>query len=221
MIDLIVSKLLILPGILIGLSVHEFAHAYVAYKLGDDSQRFQGRLTLDPTKHIDPIGFLFLLLVGFGWAKPVMVNSRMFKNPRRDDTLVSLAGPLMNLITAIFFTIVLGFIYYFTLSSRTITNQAVDILITIVHYIVRINLVLMAFNLIPIPPLDGHHIVGNIFGAPVWNFYYKYADMLRLGLMILIIVNGVGIILNPIVNESFNFLFNTMADIVNSLLQTL
>lgn len=218
MIDFIVSKLLVLPGILIGLSVHEFAHAYVAYKLGDDSQRFQGRLTLDPTKHIDPVGFLFLLILGFGWAKPVMINSRMFKKPRRDDTLVSLAGPLMNLITAVLFTVILGVVYYFALSSGVIDNQAIDILITIIQLIVRINLVLMAFNLIPIPPLDGHHIVGNIFGAPVWNFYYKYADMLRLGLMLLIIVNGIAIFLNPVVNGTFEFLFNTMAKIVNSLL---
>ncbi len=210
MIDLIVDKLLILPGILIGLSVHEFAHAFVAYKLGDDSQRFQGRLTLDPTKHIDPIGFLFLLLVGFGWAKPVMVNSRNFKKPRRDDSLVSLAGPLMNLITAVLFTVILGIVIFFVKNS----NQVIEIVITILTGIIQINLVLMVFNLIPIPPLDGHHILGNIVGAPLWNFYYKYADMLRVGLMLLIIVGGTSIIISPVVNNIYSFLIDTMFKVI-------
>ncbi len=214
MIDIIVSKLLILPGILIGLSVHEFAHAYVAYKLGDDSQRFQGRLTLDPTKHIDPLGFLFLLLVGFGWAKPVMVNSRMFKNPQRDDSLVSVAGPLMNLITAILFTVILGLVLIFIPNSSQIT----DIVITIITGIIQINLVLMVFNLIPIPPLDGHHIFGNIFGAPVWNFYYKYADMLRIGLMLLIILGGTSFIISPIVESTYEFLISNMLKIVSGII---
>jgi len=214
MIDIIISKLLILPGILIGLSVHEFAHAYVAYKLGDDSQRFQGRLTLDPTKHIDPLGFLFLLLVGFGWAKPVMVNSRMFKNPRRDDSLVSVAGPLMNLITAILFTVILGLVLIFIPDSSQIT----DIVITIITGIIQINLVLMVFNLIPIPPLDGHHIFGNIFGAPVWNFYYKYADMLRFGLMLIIILGGTSFIISPIVNKTYSFLISSMLKIVSGII---
>jgi len=214
MIDIIISKLLILPGILIGLSVHEFAHAYVAYKLGDDSQRFQGRLTLDPTKHIDPLGFLFLLLVGFGWAKPVMVNSRMFKNPRRDDSLVSVAGPLMNLITAILFTVILGLVLIFIPNSSQIT----DIVITIITGIIQINLVLMVFNLIPIPPLDGHHIFGNIFGAPVWNFYYKYADMLRIGLMLLIILGGTSFIISPIVESTYEFLISNMLKIVSGII---
>lgn len=218
MIDFLIDKLLILPGILIGLSVHEFAHSYVAYKLGDDSQRYQGRLTLDPLKHIDPMGFIFLLLAGFGWAKPVMINSRAFKKPRRDDSLVSVAGPMMNLITAVIFTVVLGIVYYVAFSTGVINNQAMEILIQIIQNVMIINLSLMAFNLIPIPPLDGHHIFGNIFGAKVWNFYYKYADVLRVALMLMIIVGATGKILSPIVSGIFGFLFNTMANIVNSLL---
>ena len=218
MINFLIDKLLILPGILIGLSVHEFAHSYVAYKLGDDSQRYQGRLTLDPLKHIDPMGFIFLLLCGFGWAKPVMINSRVFKKPRRDDSLVSVAGPMMNLITAVIFTAVLGIVYYVALSTGVINNQAIQILIEIIQNVMIINLSLMAFNLIPIPPLDGHHIFGNIFGAKVWNFYYKYADVLRVALMLMIIVGATGRILSPIVSGIFRFLFSNMANIVNSLL---
>lgn len=213
-VDIIVNKLLILPGILIGLSVHEFAHAFVAYKLGDSSQRFQGRLTLDPTKHIDPLGFLFLLLVGFGWAKPVMVNSREFKNPRVDDTLVSLAGPLMNLITAVIFTVVLGAALIYMSNG----NQITDIIITIITGIIQINLVLMVFNLIPIPPLDGHHILGNIGGAPVWNFYYKNAEILRFALMALIIFGGTKFIISPIVNKTYSFLISTMIKVVSGML---
>ena len=90
----LLEKLLILPGILLGISVHECAHGYAAVKMGDDTPLMQGRLTLNPLRHIDPMGFICLLLFGFGWAKPVMIDSRNFKNPRRDDALVSIAGPL-------------------------------------------------------------------------------------------------------------------------------
>ncbi len=208
-VDFLLAKLFILPGILIGLSVHEFAHAFVAYKLGDTSQKFQGRLTLDPTKHIDPVGFILLIVAGFGWAKPVMVNPRMFKNRRRDDTLVSLAGPAMNLITAILFTVILGLSYAFLPNG-----EVISIINTIIIGIIQINLVLMAFNLIPIPPLDGHHIVGNIFGAPVWNFYYKYADMWRMVLLLLIITGGTSFVISPIINVIYSFLTDILLFIV-------
>ena len=212
----IIGKLLLLPGLLIGLSVHEFAHAYVAYRLGDDSQRFQGRLTLNPIKHIDPMGFLLLMLLGFGWAKPVMVNSRGFKNLRRDDTLVSLAGPLANLITAIVFTVFAGIAVL--VITKVGYNQTAEIVMEIINRAIMINLVLMVFNLIPIPPLDGHHILGNIVGAPLWNIYYKYADYWRFVLIGLIVLGGTRYIISPVVGVIYSLLINSMQSIVMMLI---
>ncbi len=209
----IIDKLLLLPGLLIGLSAHEFAHAYVAFKLGDDSQRFQGRLTLNPLKHIDPVGFLFLMLLGYGWAKPVMVNSRGFKNLRRDDTLVSIAGPIANLILAVIFTILMG-LTVVIITKTGGYNQTTEIIMKILERALLINLVLMVFNLIPLPPLDGHHILGNIVGTPLWNFYYKYADILRIVLMFVIILGGTRYIISPIVGSIYNFLINLMQNIL-------
>ena len=212
----LIDKLLLLPGLLIGLSAHEFAHAYAAYKLGDSSQRYQGRLTLNPIKHIDPIGFLLLMLMGFGWAKPVTINSRYFKNPRRDDTLVSISGPLANLLVAILFTIFTGIT--FLAIEKVGYSQTTSIILQMLSRAIMINLVLMVFNLIPIPPLDGHHILGNIVGAPLWNFYYKYADIWRIVLIALIVLGGTSLIISPVVGSIYTFLINTMQKIIMMIL---
>ncbi len=197
------DKLIILPGILLAISIHEFSHGYVAVKLGDDTPRMQGRMTLNPIKHIDPLGFICLLLVGFGWAKPVMIDPRNFKNPRRDDLLVSIAGPVSNFIMAIIFVIIMKLVYMFL----PVTDMT-QVVWSVLAGTVSINLVLMVFNLLPIPPLDGHHILGSIGGPPVWNFYYKYHDQLRMAILILIIFNFIGKIIGPIVMFLSNFLFS-------------
>ncbi|MDF2616216.1 MAG: site-2 protease family protein [Sedimentibacter sp.] len=195
------SKLLVLPGILLGISIHEFSHGYAAVKMGDDTPKLQGRLTLNPIQHIDPMGFLCLLLFGFGWAKPVMINSRNFKNPRRDDAIVSIAGPLANLMTAALF------VFFLKLADNYLPyNQLGQIIWEVLQNTVIINLVLMMFNLIPIPPLDGHHILGSIGGAKVWNFYYKYYDHLRFAMLLLIVFDGVNLIISPGINFVYNML---------------
>lgn len=201
--DYILNKLLILPGILLGISIHEFAHGYAAVKMGDDTPLMQDRLTLNPIKHIDPMGFICLLLFGFGWAKPVMINRRNFKNPRRDDAIVAIAGPLANFIIAFLFVGLMKLTDMFM--PYTLSTQ---ILWEVLRSTVSINLVLMIFNLIPIPPLDGHHILGSIGGAGVWNFYYKYYDHLRFVMLLLIVFRGIGTIIGPIINYLYGFLIS-------------
>ncbi len=199
--DYLLSKLLFLPGILLGISIHEFSHGYAAVKMGDNTPLLQGRITLNPMKHLDPMGFMCLLLFGFGWAKPVMINSRNFKNPRRDDAIVSLAGPAANFVVAFLFMLFLKLADMFL--PYTVLNQIIfEVLISTVH----INLVLMVFNLLPIPPLDGHHILGSIGGPKVWNFYYKYYDQLRFLMLLLIIFRGIGRIIGPVINVLYRFL---------------
>lgn len=136
-----------LISLLVAISIHEFAHAWAAEFYGDSTPRLMGRLTLNPLAHLDLLGTIFLLLAGFGWGKPVIVNPRNFKNPKLDNLTVSLAGPLANLVLAI----LLGLIYRF-LNLPDIVNIFLSLLIFF-------NLVLMIFNLIPIPPLDGSKIL--------------------------------------------------------------
>ncbi len=197
----LLNKLLILPGILLAISVHEFSHGYAAVKLGDNTPLLQGRLTLNPLKHIDPLGFLCLLLVGFGWAKPVMINPSNFKNPRRDDLMVSLAGPLSNFIMAFIFVGLMKLVDMF-LPVTSLTQ----IIWAVFNGTVTINLVLMVFNLLPIPPLDGHHILGSLGGAPVWNFYNKYYEYLRFGMLLLIVFRVIGVIIGTPVEFLYRFL---------------
>ncbi len=201
--DYLLNKLLVLPGILLGISIHEFSHGYAAVKLGDDTPLMQGRITLNPLKHLDPMGFICLLMFGFGWAKPVMINARNFNNPRRDDALVSLAGPFANFMVALLFTGLMKLTDMFL--PYTLSTQ---VLWEVLQSTVYINLVLMIFNLIPIPPLDGHHILGSIGGARVWNFYYKYYNQLRFAMLLVIVFRGVGFIIGPVINYLYNFLIS-------------
>ncbi len=201
--DYILGRLLFLPGILLGISVHECSHGYAAVRMGDDTPLLQGRITLNPLKHLDPVGFMCLLVFGFGWAKPVQINPGNFKNPRRDDAIVSFAGPASNFFVAFLFVGLMKLAYMHL--PYTLTNQ---IVFEVLRNTVYINLVLMTFNLIPIPPLDGHHILGGIGGAKVWNFYYKYREHLRFALLLLIVFGGIGKIIGPFINLLYKFLFS-------------
>lgn len=199
--DYILNKLLFLPGILLGISIHEFSHGYAAVKMGDDTPLIQGRLNLNPLNHLDPVGFVCLLLFGFGWAKPVMINSRNFKNPRRDDAIVSIAGPAANFFTALIF------VGLMKLADTFLSYSTTSLIVwEVLSNTVIINLVLMVFNLIPIPPLDGHHILGSIGGTRVWNFYYQYHEQLRFVMVLLIVFNGINKIISPMVNLLYIFL---------------
>lgn len=163
----------ILISILVGFSIHEFSHAAVANLLGDPTSRNQGRLTLNPIVHLDIIGALMILLVGFGWAKPVEVNPGNFKNPRRDDLLVSLAGPASNLVMAF----ILAKLYFFNVP------ESYDGLLSTAIFV---NVILAVFNLLPIPPLDGSRIITYFLpdGARnAWDTFEQYSFMFFLVLV--------------------------------------
>ncbi len=172
-----------IPGILVAISFHECAHAYAAYKCGDPTARNLGRMTLNPFAHFDPIGLVMMLLVRFGWAKPVPINTRNFKHPRKDELIVSLAGVATNLIIAF---VTLGVVYVL----QIFTSVESVILDNILSSMFFINLAFFVFNLLPIPPLDGYHVLQCILGrfthsaAGFKVFYY----LERYGFMILIAV---------------------------------
>jgi Zn-dependent protease len=179
----ILEKALIIPAILIGFTVHEFAHAKVASLLGDETPRYQGRLTLNPIAHIDWIGFFALLLVGFGWAKPVQVNPRSFKNVRADYLKVTIAGPVSNLVTGFAFALLTGFLSTFV---RYAPNGG-DLLYTLLFIIIRINCILCVFNLLPIPPLDGYQVLKTLVPAQYGRYLY-YLERYQLILLFIIIL---------------------------------
>ncbi len=182
------SLLYTLPAIIIGLTVHEWAHAFAADKLGDPTAKTLGRMTLNPYAHIDLFGFLCLLVVGFGWAKPVPVNPRNFKNYRRDDIIVSLAGIAMNLVVAFFAT----FLFYFGVYRWNLgSNEA---FYTIFLSIVTINLSLAVFNLLPIYPLDGSHVFESLFMRYIPKFFMflrQYGQYILIALLVSGIVSTV------------------------------
>lgn len=172
--------LLIFPPILAALTVHEFAHGWTAWKFGDPTAKDQGRLTLNPLAHLDPVGTLLLLLVHFGWAKPVPVDPRYFNNPRRDMIWVALAGPASNVILA-FLT---GMILQFLLSTGILAPFGY--LYIILVFTVFINLMLAFFNLIPIPPLDGSRIVAGMLPPrylPQWYAFERVGGYVLMGII--------------------------------------
>lgn len=170
----IISMLLTLPIILLSLSLHETAHGFMAWRLGDPTAKYTGRLTLNPLRHLNPLGFLSMLLTGFGWANPVPINSRYFKKPRRDIALTGMAGPLSNLLLALVFLLLLRFVGYgwlWTASySSQFTAKIAYFTILFFYYGVQMNVVLAVFNLLPVPPLDGSRIF-YVFLPP--RIYYK------------------------------------------------
>jgi len=153
----LVTTLLTLPGIIIAISCHEFAHAYTAYKLGDVTPKYQGRLSLRPDKHIDLFGFMLLLVAKIGWGRPVEINPRNFKDPSKGEMLVSLAGPITNFIIAFLTLIIMG-VLEITGVYNSLGIIAHGIITSILSSCFFINISLGVFNLIPLPPLDGSKI---------------------------------------------------------------
>lgn len=174
----IISFLLSVPMIVLILSVHEYAHGYVAKKLGDPTAENLGRLTLNPLKHIDLIGFLMFLLLGVGYAKPVPINSRYFKKPRRDMALVGAAGPISNLLLAVLFTGILKgasvLMAFLPATAPAWSGTAFAIVSLLLELGVFYNLSFMVFNLLPIPPLDGSRILYAFLPSKALLWVQKY-----------------------------------------------
>ncbi len=197
-------KILTLPGILVGLCFHEFAHAWMSSRLGDPTPERQGRLTINPLAHIDWLGFLALLLCGFGWGKPVEIDPYYYKNRRRDELLVSVAGVIMNLLIAILFSFPTRWVGNMMMQNGS--SNMLEIAYYILYFTVMINLVLMIFNLIPIPPLDGWGILTEIVDLRKYSWYpfvYQNGGYI---LIALIIFNVTDIVITPCVSFFMNIL---------------
>lgn len=196
----LISFLYTLPALLFCLSVHEFAHAYTAYKLGDRTQKAMGRLTLNPFSHIDIAGFICIALFGFGWGKPVMIDDRNFKNKAAGNALTAFAGPCSNIIMAILFTIILKILLVTGVILPTINSVVGSIILNMLILTIQFNVVFAIFNLIPIPPFDGSRILYFFLPAKGREYMYKI-EQYSFVIVLVILVTGIGSkLVSPIVN---------------------
>mgnify|MGYP002627286905 CR=1 FL=1 len=190
------STLLTLPGLILALTLHEYAHAKVSDRLGDPTPEQQGRLTLNPLAHLDPVGTVFLIFAGFGWGKPVQVNSAYYRNPARDMMLVALAGPVSNFIQSIVWFFVYGALYTF---APLEASYPLQMLTAMTLYAGLINVSLGVFNLLPLPPLDGSKILRYFVhgkAGRVLDFLENYSTII---LLVLFMTDLTGMIISPII----------------------
>lgn len=184
-INFIVSLLYVGPAVLIALSLHEFAHGLASYALGDPTPKADGRLSLNPFRHMDLWGTLLLLFVGFGWAKPVSVDPRYYENPKADMAKVSLAGPFMNFVVAFVAIFLMGIMAKLNIPMNMISRYVY----TLLQYIALIDIGLGLFNLIPIPPLDGSKVLLAVLPE---KYYFSYMRFEQFGMIFLLLLIAVG-----------------------------
>lgn len=185
---MIVDFLAQLPAIVLAISIHEYGHGLVAYLLGDDTAKNEGRMTLNPSKHIDPIGLFIMFIAHFGWAKPVPIDESKFKNRRLGLFLVSLAGPVFNVILAVIS------IYLLNFEKSFVDMYALNL---ILEYMIEFNILFAAFNLIPIPPLDGSKIILSMLPYKMHYYYYKHENIGSMILLALIFTNTIKYLIGP------------------------
>ena len=189
---------------LICITLHELSHGYVAYRLGDPTAKQQGRLTLNPIRHIDLWGLLTMIVFHFGWAKPVPVNMYRFRNPKRGMAITAFAGPLANLIISIVFLLLYGFFYLpLSMKSTTFSSAVLDMLQTIAY----LSLSLAIFNLLPIPPLDGSKVLFSILPNRAYERLMRYEHYGTLLLFFLIVAGSLSDTLNSVVYYCYDRLF--------------
>ena len=199
-----------IPTFLITITVHEVAHAYVAWKLGDPTASAMGRITLNPLRHIDPIGLIMLLIVGFGWAKPVPINPRNFKNEKLGMAISAIAGPISNILMAFLGFIAANIIILIAVRTNNF-GTVIESAFAFANVFATLNVWFAALNLLPIPPLDGSRIV-NYFLPPRLSYYYTYIE--RYGFIILMILLWTGILERPLglfsdaISSFINFILN-------------
>ena len=193
----LITLLLLAPPILVALTFHEYAHAYAAYRYGDDTAKQLGRLSLNPLRHLDALGTIMIFLVHFGWAKPVPVNPSRLKNPRRDMLWISAAGPLSNIMLALASGLLLRFILAIEGTPDYHTGTTMGLFIFMAIMSLKINLALAVFNILPIAPLDGSKILAGLLPAgfaKIIGVLERYGPFILIGLIIVGRVTDVSIL---------------------------
>ena len=199
----IFSLILSVPAVLLAITVHEFGHAFAAYKLGDDTPVRQGRLSLNPLDHVDPLGIAMLLFAHIGWGKPVQVDPRNYNRNitvEKADAIVSFAGPLMNFITAIIFALIYGAIVKFASNTFFISNIGY-IIASIILSIITMNVGLGVFNMIPLPPLDGSKIFLPILPRNAKYWFIQHEQTFYFVFIIIWVTGLAGNIISPIIGQ--------------------
>lgn len=210
----IIQLLLSLPVCLLALSVHETAHGYIAYRLGDPTARSMGRLTLNPIKHIDPIGFLCMVLFGFGWAKPVPINTRYFKKPKRDMALTGVAGPISNLLLAIVFALAMK-LFYVAIAHVHFPNETVLLMAvyfrSFLYYGIYLNVALAIFNLLPVPPMDGSRLLFAVLPSNLYFKIMRYEQYIYIAVLVLLALGVLSPVINFLTNAVMRLIFFAFA----------
>ena len=208
----LLALLLTLPGVIVAITFHEFAHDFAADKLGDDTPRRQGRLNLNPLSHIDPIGFFMLIFVHFGWGKPVEINPTNFNRKRSmsaQEAIVALAGPVMNILIAIILTIVLFAINAFV-PTFVISQIGVLVVLTL-QMAISVNIGLGVFNLVPLPPLDGSKVLMHFLPYDAKTWFMEHRQIFYIIFVVLWVTNLISYIISPVINVVYRGIYSLVS----------
>lgn len=201
----------LIPAVLLSICLHEYAHGYVSYRLGDPTPKLDGRLSLNPLHHIDPMGALCMILFKIGWAKPVMINPRYYEKPKLGIALVGLAGPAMNLVTGSVSIFFMGLMDAMANKGTLPVTALVIGIYTFLDFFSTVSIYQALFNLIPLPPLDGSKILAFFLPDKVMAFYSRYDRYCMFILLILLYLNIVDLPLQA----AFSFIYNNISNLAD------